>query len=76
MYRPEKWECPYKPDGGNDEIYCDIGARDQGIFEAGADAMLEAIRKEGIHTEGEAPTLCHGKGWVVFIPDEQVKKDE
>ena len=48
QWRPDKWECPYKPDGDKDELYCDIGARDGNIFEAGADAMLEALEETAV----------------------------
>lgn len=59
-------------------------------FEAGADAMLEALRKEGndvnisdgirLFSGGQSFTLYHtegttSKGKLVFIPDEPEKKD-
>lgn len=45
MYRPEGWENPHKPDGYDTNEYLDHGARDRGIYEAGADAMLEGLIK-------------------------------
>jgi hypothetical protein len=73
MWRPENWSNPYhqEPQGNfvADEAnpkYC--------IYEAGADAMLEALRKQGLKipremmSSGEPHTL-------VFIPDEKGVKD-
>ena len=45
-------------------------------YEAGADAILEALKEEGKYTEGKAPTLSinvlpEQKGWLVFIPDKE-----
>uniref|UniRef100_A0A6M3KAZ8 Uncharacterized protein n=1 Tax=viral metagenome TaxID=1070528 RepID=A0A6M3KAZ8_9ZZZZ len=49
---------------------------EKGLFELGADAMLEALRREGKHTDGRAPTLSinirpEQSGWLVFIPDKE-----
>ena len=72
MYRPDGWECPYKPDNDNDELYCDIGARDQSIFEAGADAMLKALRREGNSRGGRVENdPQRGTGTWLFIPEEK-----
>ncbi|KKN54541.1 hypothetical protein LCGC14_0591330 [marine sediment metagenome] len=75
MWRPKDWERHIllaldeikegKP-VSNDEI---------DIYEAGANAMLEALKETGKHTDGLAPTLSinvlpEQKGWLVFIPEE------
>ena len=82
MYRPKEFNNPYSPDGEDDEIYCDIGKRDMGIFETGADALLKALLSKGIHTEkGEWIEVRGGiledddsvpvAGTWVFIPDKE-----
>lgn len=54
------------------------------VFEAGADAMLERLRKEGMNSKGEFPNvkqlandppmlaikIPNKKGYLVFIPEE------
>lgn len=47
-------------------------------YEAGADALLEAIKGLGEYTEYGKPTIIKGmtennKGWLVFIEDEEAK---
>ncbi len=51
-WRPEGWSNPASGDP-----YDDYGNG----FEAGADAMLEALKVKG--------TYLTGKGWTVFIED-------
>ena len=74
--RPEGYVNPFKPDGENNEYYGDIGARDASVFEAGADAMLEALLKGEYATPikaGESDTLGYEYirgGTVIFIPEE------
>jgi hypothetical protein len=66
MYRPDNWINLY---GGCSE--------QEGIFEAGADAILEALKEQHIELsqcwiEGESPfkAVVKGKtGYLVFIPD-------
>lgn len=41
-------------------------------YQAGADAMFDALKREGHYVNGEAPALCFGKGWVTFIAEEKV----
>ena len=63
MYRPKGWKNPSKPLGNvlNNAMY--------NSYEAGADAMLEALRADGSDVpEG----LTNRKGKLVFIPDEDV----
>jgi len=50
-------------------------AKERKIYEAGADAILKALKREGKYTDGTAPTLSidvlpEQKGWLVFIPEE------
>ena len=66
MYRPKDWKNPYK------RVLLD-NCIEEVVFEAGADAMLEALQKEG---EANSYVPGRGRGWLVFIPDEQVKKDD
>ena len=84
-WRPEGFENPYTPDLEQTEEYLDHGARDQSIFEDGADAMLAALRGkvheetrlsgnphidgEWVYVEMRAEDI---KGWsVVFVPDKE-----
>lgn len=64
MWRPENWERQRSWDG--QVIY--------GDYEAVADAMLEALRKEPdskyIVNYGGKGMLEHPNGWLCFIPDE------
>ena len=70
-YRPPGFKNPYEPNGYATEEYLDHGARDKSIFEAGADAMQEGLKK------GIKPTLKPGRigdsfvGYAVFIPEEE-----
>lgn len=77
MYRPENWK--------NGEY-----GENREIFEAGADAMLGGLRKDALYSQDEEKMMVkphisaldmlkatdYKNGVVVFIPDEQVKKDE
>ena len=87
MYRPKDWKNPYEPDGcevsSNQMI--DAGEIEHNAFEAGADAMLEALKKQGVTDEfyrNEDGEVCNrsgmhlyvlanptARGTVVFIPD-------
>lgn len=40
----------------------------QGVFEAGADAMLKALRANGLKVNNSSP---ENKGLVIFIPEEK-----
>ena len=86
-WRPDKWRNPhggisYTGDKPRSTDYDrDIGKFD--AFEAGADAMLEALRKQGIHVT-ESPWSFYRRneaneyqfigedrpGVIVIIPDE------
>ena len=73
MHRPKDWKNP------NEEYYgkCDIPTvqdAEYGAYEAGADAMLVALKEEGVFTYGhhtpdidlnDAPEVS---GYWVFIP--------
>lgn len=50
------------------------------VFEAGADAMLEALKEKGAWMTPEqmkllAPDRKYPYGWLVFIPEDGVLKD-
>ena len=70
-WRPEGFENPYTPDLEQTEEYLDHGARDQSIFEDGADAMLTVLRKQDIREFGTLVGWIDGKpsGTLVYIPD-------
>lgn len=84
MHRPEGWKNPHKlnldkpclnkelPEAWNIEPA-------YSVFEAGADAMLEGLKKEAItesHYSDDYIAIDIGKsaglkmGWLVFIPEE------
>ena len=74
MWRPEGWEDLRKGDGSKS---------DKQVFEDGANAILEALRKDGWRVTGEDIIPARGKypeihlpntgmvGYLVFIPDEE-----
>lgn len=67
MWRPkEGWDNPFKSVSEGGHLESPTGAS---IFEAGADAMLEALRKGAtrVNNMGDPP---QGKGVIVFIPDD------
>ena len=80
MYRPENWERIEK-DIHNKLIRQERVSKlslDDAI-EAGADAMLEALKKERCQLPDcnfDGYDSLGRKGTLVFIPDEQVKKDD
>lgn len=62
MWRPKNWKNPFW-----NESYS--------AYEAGADAMLKALKEQGTFhvTEGAVPevdVIVKGCGWLVFIPEE------
>jgi len=78
MERPDNW----------DKIVNDnVGWKDRESFEAGADAILEALKDkspygvrgelvnlevEAINLTPEPPAYAWKKGWLVFIEDKEV----
>lgn len=85
-WRPEGWKnCFYvETHRVGDTIYGNFDCVRASAFEAGADAMLEALRKEGQHfskidikSEYEIETRQFNNpvipGTWVFIPDEEEK---
>ncbi len=70
-WRPEGFENPYTPDLQQTEEYLDHGARDQSIFEDGADAMLAALREQDIRNFGTLVGWVDGNpsGTLVYIPE-------
>lgn len=77
-WRPEGWENPYSeyPD-----LSCQKQTKEWLLYESGANAMLEALKKEGTYHQGAKPiTFTFGSqimfmpipaGWGIFIPDEE-----
>ena len=71
-WRPENWTNPYQDKEGCWERLC---------FERGADAMLEALRKDGVSSKEIGNTISgnrlsvwvdkHKIGTWVFIPDDK-----
>ncbi len=81
MYRPKDWER-IKNEVQDSFAYTDdadvVRYPDMEIFEAGADAMLEALKKsEGRHRILPQDNDCLSNlypeqiGYLVFIPDEE-----
>ena len=58
-WRPEGWDNPYPQEGEETGTYWT-----ELVFEEGADAMLESLKKDGTH-QTDIP------GTVVFIPDDE-----
>ena len=53
-YRPDDWKNPYTYDRCHDECnVCDVEDVCQEAFEAGADAMLEALKESDIRISSE-----------------------
>lgn len=72
MYRPKSWSNPLSsklPFTAEDN-------KNWRFYEAGANAMLEALKKGGEYQNNKEIVPSSANGWVVFIPDEQVKKDD
>lgn len=79
-WRPkEGWLNPYSLDNSYDTLdeFTDAGLHD--IYEAGADAMLEALKAQGKFIladkvqlndqSGNEIMFIDGEGWVVFIEE-------
>ena len=68
-WRPDDW----------DKIRANLLLRDKppDLIEAGADAILEALKKEGTYWRDryDDPLLKVRKGCMVIIPDEEVRMD-
>ena len=69
-WRPEGWENPYFTQERYDEC--------EGAYDAGADAMLAALKEQSVHVDvgvdkGIVNLPFHGgsHGFVVFIPDKE-----
>ena len=78
MYRSKDWKNPYmRRDGRADYNRLQLNTPDI-VFEQGADAMLEALKKsEGRHRILPQDNDCLSNlypeqiGYLVFIPDEE-----
>lgn len=78
MWRPNDWKNPHNPEANifPDEVSWTCVRREHNAFEAGADAMLEGLKKLGKHTDGTAPTLSIDvllgqSGYLILIPDKK-----
>ena len=73
-FRPKGWGNPKNHCVRPETCECD----EYDAFEAGADAMLKALRQQGAtfgehHTKGVVRYLAsHNPGTFLFIPDEEV----
>ena len=82
MYRPEGWKNDREKYLLKD-IDISIGNIWPVIYEAGADAMLEGLKKKGAYQEKGSQVggllinntpwagTCERNGWLVFIPEEE-----
>ena len=73
-WRPEGWENPHSNLGPGFDLA-------HTAFEAGADAMLEALKKKGAWMTPEqltllAPDRQYPYGYLVFIPETTVGKEQ
>lgn len=69
-YRPEGWENEYNKT-------CSKGGRKASrYFEAGATAMLEALRESGERCDEWGNTIEEPYGTMVFIPDDEPENEE
>jgi len=78
MWRPKDWNNPMNPKSGvfPSEEALNCAHREFKAYEDGADAILEALKKEGAYGkkfDGSLPYHAQQpvKGWAVFIPDER-----
>ena len=67
-WRPKGWKNLW------DKQPSDCLATPSPVWEAGADAMLEALKAKGAYMTPEqmrllAPDAKYGYGWLVFIPE-------
>ena len=74
MWRPEDWPNPFTVEHGN---LSDDADTETNIYESGADAILEALIKDGVFTYGyhtpdiDLEDAKEESGYWVFIPDEE-----
>ncbi len=87
-WRPEGWNTAYmdyfsspQADAGKQHL------RDRGFFDAGADAILEGLKSEGIYVTrsilgadinnkyGHFKLEPKGAGWLLFLPDDREGDD-
>jgi len=76
MYRPEGWKNPINPDNLPWFIGLPGQLEQHSTYEAGADAMLEALRESGISVIGSFTFISigseqriDGPGMLVIIPE-------
>ena len=70
-WRPEGWFAPVMLE----RLYVDVGVKPtyQEVYEAGADAMLESLKKEALlMTPEQMELLCpdreYSYGYLMFLP--------
>jgi len=79
MWRPKNWDDYYKPKEVYGKIRFDV---DRALFEAGADAMLQALKQQGEYVDASKAEYGYVfnhiatyprtfKGWFVLIEEEQ-----
>ena len=77
MYRPKDWENPHLYFGSPHTEFDEISNGVYKAYEAGADAMLEGLRKYGEAMGASMDEVPYElrvggrKGYLVFIPEEQ-----
>jgi hypothetical protein len=83
MWRPKDWEeLPFSILTHRGEVVKvirikDVETEEKVIFEAGADVMLEALRREGNSKGGRVENdPIRGTGTWLFMPDEEVKDND
>ncbi len=80
MWRPEGWKNPYNDIPGARPMAIPIGSP-VNAFEAGAEAMLEVLRKRGVHVDHNSSFSSVQEHWTlrnsdntgtyIFIPDDE-----
>lgn len=82
-WRPSNWKNPHKDYWGKEmTLKEDYETNQHFSYEAGADAMLEALKKDAAYMNGDTIIPAQGKcpeihcpggmvGWLVFIPDKE-----
>ncbi len=79
MWRPEGWKNPFATIRGTPFLGSIVSLPEldkyQALYEAGADAMLEALRKNQWCPFDMSVMKANFKGKVVIIPDEEVKHE-
>ena len=70
MKRPKGWDELYLKAYKKEYSGKGYGSPERAMFEAGADAMLEGLKQQGVYGTYPQRTPKHKKGYLVFIPEE------